>query len=126
MERTIGYIYNGSANLETYGASVISGKDKSTKYATVYPYSDVGNNDNEKGESNYILNDKIYGDSIRETSESGKGTTSWNNGYSYFPGGDPFFGRGGLYGDGNNADLSPFGRGNGNAHWTYGFRSVLV
>ncbi len=125
-ERTIGYIYNGSANLETYGASVISGKDKSTKYATVYPYSDVGNNDNEKGESNYILNDKIYGDSIRETSESGKGTTSWNNGYSYFPGGDPFFGRGGLYGDGNNADLSAFGRGNGNAHWTYGFRSVLV
>ena len=68
-DRTTSYIYNGSANLETYGASVISGKDKSTKYATVYPYSDVGHNDNEKGESNYILNDKIYGDSIRETSE---------------------------------------------------------
>ena len=108
-ERTIGYIYNGSANLETYGASVISGKDKSTKYATVYPYSDVGNNDNEKGESNYILNDKIYGDSVKETSTLGNGSSGWNGDFSmYMATSKTFLARGALVVDNVRAGLTAF------------------
>ena len=83
-ERTAGYIYNGNDHLQAKGASVIVGKDKSTKYATVYPHSDVGNNDNEKSEANYMLNDRIYGDSIRETSTKGIGSNSWYGGYSNY------------------------------------------
>ena len=123
-ERTASYINNGKTG---NGVSVVVGKEKSTKYATVYPYSDVGNNDDEKGIANYKLNDKIYGDSVRETSTEGKGATSWNGDHSYFPGGGyPFFVRGGFYGRGGNAGLSAFDRGSGNADWYFGFRSVLV
>ena len=123
-ERTASYINNGKTG---NGASVVVGKEKSTKYATVYPYSDVGANDDEKGIANYELNDKIYGDSVRETSTEGKGSTSWYRDYSYFPaGGHPFFERGGHYGHGGDAGLSAFARGDGVAHWNCGFRSVLV
>ena len=123
-ERTASYINNGKTG---NGASVVVGKEKSTKYATVYPYSDVGSNDDEKSVANYKLNDKIYGDSVRETSTEGKGSTSWYGDYSYFPeGGNPFFGRGGGYGTGSIAGLSAFIRGNGHAAWHTGFRSVLV
>ena len=123
-ERTASYINNGKTG---NGASVVIGKEKSTKYATVYPYSDVGNNDDEKSVANYKLNDKIYGDSVRETSTEGKGATSWNGDLSYFPGGgSPFFVRGGTYGGGGLAGLSAFSRGDGNAGWYTGFRSVLV
>ncbi len=46
---------------------------------------------------------------------------------SYFPeGGNPFFGRGGGYGNGSAAGLSAFYRNSGVANWDYGFRSVLV
>ena len=123
-ERTASYINNGKTG---NGASVVIGKEKSTKYATVYPYSDVGNNDDEKSVANYKLNDKIYGDSVRETSTEGKGATSWNGDLSYFPeGGLPFFVRGGVYGSGGHAGLSAFGRHGGSAVWYTGFRSVLV
>ena len=123
-ERTASYINNGKTG---NGSSVVVGKEKSTKYATVYPYSDVGNNDDEKSVANYKLNDKIYGDSVRETSTEGKGSTSWNGDYSYFPeGGAPFFKRGGGYGTGGGAGLSAFTRYDGTAHWLNGFRSVLV
>ena len=123
-ERTASYINNGKTG---NGASVVVGKEKSTKYATVYPYSDVGANDDEKSVANYKLNDKIYGDSVRETSTEGKGSTSWYGDYSYFPeGGHPFFARGGYYGCGGVAGLSAFIRANGHAGWYPGFRSVLV
>ena len=123
-ERTASYINNGKTG---NGASVVVGKEKSTKYATVYPYSDVGSNDDEKSVANYKLNDKIYGDSVRETSTEGKGSTSWYGDYSYFPeGGTPFFSRGGSYGTGGNAGLSAFHRFHGAAAWDCGFRSVLV
>ena len=46
---------------------------------------------------------------------------------SYFPeGGNPFFKRGGNYGNGGNAGLSAFSRSYGIARWDGGFRSVLV
>ena len=123
-ERTAGYINNG--NFEA-GESVAIGKDKSTKYATVYPHSDVGANDDEKSVANYKLNDKIYGDSVKETAEEGKGSTSWNEDHSYYPvDATPFFTRGGGYGSGADAGLSTFNRYHGGAHWYNGFRSVLV
>ena len=123
-ERTAGYINNGRTG---NGESVIVGKDKSTKYATVYPYSDIGASDDEKSKANYRLNDKIYGDSVRETSTEGTGATSWNGDYSYYPvGGGTLFARGGHYANGNDTGLSAFSRYDGNASCTSGFRSVLV
>ena len=123
-ERTASYINNGKTG---NGVSVVVGKEKSTKYATVYPYSDVGANDDEKSVANYKLNDKIYGDSVRETSTKGIESSSWHGDYSYFTGGGvPFLNRGGAYGHGDNAGLSAFHCFNGHAIWDHGFRSVLV
>ena len=124
-ERTASYINNGKTG---NGASVVVGKETSTKYATVYPYSDVGASDDEKSVANYKLNDKIYGDSVRETSSEGKGSNSWYGDHSYFlEGGAPFFCRGGAYGGyGSTAGLSTFNRTNGTANWDTGFRSVIV
>ena len=123
-ERATGYINNGNF---TNSISVVVGKDKSTKYATVYPHSDAEVNGDERSKANYRLNDKIYGDGIRETSTEGIGTTSWNNDYSYYPeGGDSFFLRGGHCGHGSDAGLSAFVRANGGAAWYTGFRSVLI
>ena len=123
-ERIAGYINNGKIE---HGLSVVVGQNKSTKYATVYPYSDVGANDDEKSVANYKLNDKIYGDSVRETSNEGSGSTSWYGNYSSFlGGGSPFFNRGGNYDHGSNAGLSSFYRATGYAHCDNGFRCVLV
>ena len=125
--RTASYINNGDSNLQENGASVVVGKEKSTKYATVYPHSDVGNNDDEKSVANYKLNDKIYGDSVRETSTKGIESSSWHGDYSYFLGGGvPFLNRGGAYGHGGNAGLSAFHRFNGHAIWDHGFHGVLI
>ena len=122
--RIAAYINNGE---NIHGESVIVGKEKSTKYATVYPHSDVGTNDDEKGEANYKLNDKIYGDGIRETSTSGVGTTSWNGEYSTFPGGTlAFLARGGKYDNGNKAGILAFGYYASNTFWYDAFYSVLV
>ena len=123
-ERTAGYINNGNHGM---GASVVVGKEKSTKYATVYPYSDVGNTFEEKSEANYKLNDKIYGDSVREISTEGKGASSWYGDYSWYPaGGDALFDRGGFYGAGDAAGLSAFTPSDAYTDWHGGFRSVLV
>ncbi len=125
--RTAGYIYNGSSTLEEYGSSVVVGKGNSTKYATVYPYVDEGATHDEKGESNYRVNDKIYGDSIRETSSRGTGYTSWYGDYSYIIASIyPFSDRGGMCDEGNEAGLSAFHRTTGTASWYTGFRSVLI
>ena len=72
--------------------------DKSTKYVTVYPYdASVDKTDadlNAASNANYLLNTKIFGDAIRETSISGINTTLWNKDYSRFPGvSNPFLGR---------------------------------
>ena len=119
-ERTAAYINNGNPNL-TNGTSLVIGKDKSTKYATVYPYSDEG------AEAGYKLNDKIYGDSVRETSETGKGFSGWNDDNSNYPeGGGPFFSYGGDYSYNIYSGLSAFKNANGTSPWYGGFRSVLI
>ena len=126
FERIASYINNGN-DLLNQGTSVVIGQDKSTKYATVYPYSDVGNTEDEKSEANYMLNDKIYGDSIRETSTKGSGDNGWYTDNSSYPRTDaPFFYRGGSYYEDAAAGISTFRRNNGQTHWHNGFRSVLV
>ena len=123
-ERTAGYINNGQT---LNGISVVIGKDKSTKYATVYPYSDVGNDENAKSVANYKLNEKIYGDSIRETSTEGKENTSWYNDHSYYPSGiASFFNRGGYCESNERAGVSSFARHAGISAWYHGIRCVLV
>ena len=123
-ERTTSYINNGSNNLLDLGSSYITGT--SNKYSTVYPYSDEGENDAEKENNNYLLNTKIYGDAIRETSIEGTGNTSWSDEYSYYPFGEyPFFHRGGYALDSNSGSMS-YRRTNGPAGNGYGFRCVLI
>ena len=131
-ERTAGYIANGNSNLKTYGESVAyeNGvlKTTSTKYTTVYPNSSSEDSDIDTASGqNYVLNTKIFGDAIRETSTSGTGTNSWNHDYSYFPAlSGPFAIRDGGYGSSSNAGLFAFSSTNGSSYYSYGFRPVLV
>ena len=73
FERTAAYVNNGSTNLASNGASVITGGSTSTKYATVYPSNETNsmNTDDLRSEANYKVNTKIYGDAVHETSTSG-------------------------------------------------------
>ena len=130
-ERSAAYVNNsiGAGNRNTYGASVVTGGAQSTKYATVYPSNETNetNTDDKRSQANYNVNDKIYGDAVRETSTKGVEKSSWYSDYSYFPGGGvPFFYRGGGYWDGDGAGLFYFDRGSGDSYYNDGFRSVLV
>ena len=130
-ERSAAYVNNsiGAGNRNTYGASVVTGGAQSTKYATVYPSNETNetNTDDKRSQANYNVNDKIYGDAVRETSTKGVEKSSWYSDYSYFPGGGvPFFYRGGGYWDGDGAGLFYFDRGSGDSYYNHGFRSVLV
>ena len=129
-ERVASYINNsiGAGNRNTYGASVVTGGAKSTKYATVYlsNETDSTNTDDKRGEANYNVNNKIYGDAVRETSTKGSEKLSWYSDYSYFPeGGSPFFIRGGYW-DSVGAGLFYFSRDCGNNNYNVGFRPVLM
>ena len=139
-ERTAGYVANGNSNLKTYGKSLAyNGENlitESTKYVTVYPHDTAKDNTgisstNENLEAantaNYLLNTKIYGDAIRETSTSGIGSTSWNNDYSYFFGlYNPFSVRGGNYWVGSSAGTFAFVRSVGDSNYFGGFRAVVL
>ncbi len=130
-ERSAAYVNNsiGAGNRNFFGASVVTGGAKSTKYATVYPSNETNdtNTDDKRSQANYNINDKIYGDVIRETSTKGVGTSSWYSDYSYFPEGDiPFFVRGGAYWYGVGAGLFYFDRSDGSSGYFNGLRPVLV
>ena len=130
-ERSATYVNNsiGAGNRNTYGASVVTGGAKSTKYATVYPSNETNdtNTDDKRSQANYNVNDKIYGDAVRETSTKGVEKSSWYSDYSYFPeGGSPFFGRGGSSWDSVGAGLFYFHRNAGDSNYSHGFRAVLV
>ena len=130
-ERTAGYVANGNGNLNYYGSSLTdSGKrTESTKYVTVYPHdtAETSTDIDTKSRANYNVNKYIFGDAIRETSESGTGATSWKGDYSYFPAlYVPFSGRGGSLWDGSSAGLFFFDRTSGNSGCSNGFRPVLV
>ena len=125
-EDTAGYINNGHKNLSN-GASVVVGGDTSTKYETVYPYKSPENSDVVKARSdNYKENKYIFGDAIRETSESGTGHSSWYNTYSIFPNsGVPFIMRGAVCWS-TVIGLSAFHEMDGDASITRGFRPILI
>ena len=130
-ERSAAYVNNslGAGIRNAFGASVVTGGAKSTKYATVYPSNETNdtNTDDKRSQANYNVNDKIYGDAVRETSTKGVEKSSWYSDYSYFPGGGvPFFARGGFCWYGDGAGLFDFTRGDGNSTYIFGFRPVLV
>ena len=127
-ERTAGYINNGNDNFKSYGASVTTGGDISTKYATVYPHeSSENSNIDTAGGENYILNTKIFGDAIRETSTNDTGNCSWNGDYSDFPAlSNLFFHRGGTSWNNSSTGVFSFSRADGGSSSYHGFRPVLV
>ena len=119
-EYVAGYVNNGDSNLTSYGSSLVNG-DAKTK--NVYSKGSSDSRDN-----NYSANSGKYGDAVYETSANGNSSSSsWYGDYSYFPStGDPFFIRGGGYGNGTGAGVFFFGRGIGNSGSDYSFRPVLV
>ena len=140
-ERTAAYVANGHDNLEKYGASIAYDsngnlKTTSTKYTTVYPHdtetdkptlSNTTTNFGAASKANYLLNTKIFGDAIRETSTAGTGSTSWYGDYSSFTGlYCPFSVRGGRWSDTSHAGLFAFYCTGGNSVYSNGFRAVLV
>ena len=130
-ERTAGYVANGYNQLKDYGSSLTDSGTRitSTKYVTVYPHdtAETSTDIDTKSRANYNVNKYIFGDAIRETSESGTGATSWKGDYSYFPALHvPFSLRGGYLWGGSNAGLFCFDRTNGNSTYYNGFRPVLV
>ena len=113
-ERTAGFCKGGNASTpEWHSAMATSGTTASTKYVTIY-------------ENSYDANNKI-GDAVKETSTSGKGTTSWNGDYSYFvtTSGSVFL-RGGHFNVGSGAGVFAFHYHGGDPAHSYGFRAVLV
>ena len=130
-ERTAGIVANGNDNLTIYGNSLLNnGKNNSTstKYVTVYSSNDSGISDlNTASNKNYEVNTKIYGDSIRETSTSGNGQSSWYSDSAYFVGSyNPFSINGGSLWTGSGSGLFCFSRSNGASTYGGGFRAVLV
>ena len=118
-EYVAGYVNNGNGNLTSYGSSLVNG-DAKTK--NVYTKASTDNNTN-----NYNQNASKYGDAVYETSANGNTSNgSWYGDYSNFPNtSNPFFIRGGNYGDGSYAGVFAFGNGD-DSYGTVSFRPVLV
>ena len=139
-ERMASYIANNNVRLLINGESLTyeGGKLKSinTKYTMVYPHDE--NEDNtlkeeteenaqEANKANYMKNTKIYGDSIREISTAGIGSTSWENDGSSFLGlYGPFMVRGGSLKESSDAGIFSFSIHDGSAFYPVGFRAVVV
>ena len=117
-ESTAGYITNGNSRLSTNGSSFAyttadatpQTNNRSTKWATAYPYdsSNDTNTTNWTKYNSYKSSTYGYGDAILETSTSGSASTSWNGDYSGFPFSSPFFIRGGCYYSGSTAGMFLF------------------
>ena len=136
----LGYVANGNKNLKTYGASLAYNgetlKTASTKYTMVYLHdsskdnTDIANNDtslNTASQANYTKNTVIYGDTHRENSTAGIGSTSWYGDYSCFPGlSSPFSLRGGRFWGSSIVGLFSFSCIQGNSIYDEGFRPVLI
>ena len=130
-ERISAYVNepSGAGERKRYGTSIVTNENKSTKYVTVYSYNEINNTntDNNRSQSNYNVNDKIYGDAVRETSTNGIGRTSWYSDSSYFPERlVSFWSRSGSYTDNDGAGLFSFYRIHGDSNYTNGFRTVLI
>ena len=127
-ERTSSYINNEDNNLNSFGASIVSNGNISTKYSTVYPYKSPESTENKQaGINNYNENNYIIGDAIRETSTAGSEYSSWNGDYSYYNARyDPFSVRGGDFTNNSYAGEFYFHRTSGDSTTAGGFRPVLV
>ena len=116
-EYVAGYVNNSYTT--SYGKSLVNGEAK-TKNVYIKANSDDNTN-------NYNQNSRKYGEAVYETSTNGSGKTSWFNGSSIFPfGGQPFFNRGGSYGNGSSGGVFYFNYSNGTDYDNCSFRPVLV
>ena len=151
-EKTADFISNGNKNLLTYGKALLdetnvtytnteetkavtANTGVSTKYVTIYPYSEPESSTTDTAsKNNFANNTKIYGDAVRETtnntagtSNTGWNTSSWNKDYSCFPAlGSTFFTRGGDLWAGSVAGSLAFNRYDGGSNYGPSFRAVLV
>jgi prepilin-type N-terminal cleavage/methylation domain-containing protein len=118
-EYTSSYINNNHANLTTYGNSAYTADNK---YKNVYTMGLTDTNAN-----NYALTVSSKGEALYETSANGTDSaTSWYGDYSYTPRTDnPWFLRGGYYGDGSAAGTASFYRFTGIAY-NLSFRPTLL
>ncbi len=120
------YIKDTESSYYGYGEALIEGepytKDVYVDGTTTGTTDSLANN--------YATNKGKYGDAVWETSnEDGTSpyTDSWHQDYSYFPNtANPFFHRGGGYGDTTSAGAFFFSSSAGNAGTVYSFRPVLV
>ena len=124
VEFISGFINNNSESLKQYGISFYT--DNATKYVNIYPGSDNGADAIEKEKNNYIMNDKIYGDAIKETSKVGADYNSWYNNPSAYPHTlYPFFIRGSAYRENVTGSVG-FSCTDGNNVFYFGFRCILI
>ena len=126
------YLKNGNSNLAR-GKSFTNYIDSqnyqlnSTEYAVAYIANEFGNTIDEKRQSNFEANSRIYGDAIIETSREGANYTNLNNGMSVFPSESQVFivcGGTGHYTA--NGGLFYYSSDGLQAGFHIGFRSVLV
>ena len=117
-EYTAAYVNNGNSNLAIYGSSLIS---------AIAQYKDIYISDGDTSTGNYLANSDKKGDAVYETSFYGYGESSWSNDYSYMPYSiNPFFLRGGHYGNSSRAGLFNFHYYIGGDGGNFGFRPVLA
>ena len=139
-ERIAAYVPNENENLKRYGQDLTYDRDilktESTKYVTVYPFDKISDNTSlEETEANrdltssenYKKNKYIWGDGVREVSTQGKGYTSWNNDYSYYPGlNRPFFVVSSSFDNNIYSGIHIFSRNEGYQSNGTSFRPVIV
>lgn len=130
-ERTAGYITNGNANLSNYGNSFAyttadatpQTNNRSTKWATAYPY-DSTNDIYTSNWTKYKTSNYGFGDAILEISN---GSTSWNEDTAYFPDTiGPFFERAGSYNRVSSGGIFYFTSAIGSSLSGSGFRVILI
>lgn len=106
----------------------------STKYVTMYPYSDPGTDGNVASSANFASNTSIFGDAIRETTDSKAGTnetgfdaSAWNGDSSLYPSlSSNVFRRGGIRHSGILAGLYSYTKDNCGFAAFESFRTVLI
>ena len=132
LESTSGYISNGNNMLGNGGSltewiNYNNYRTVSDEYRVVYNANDIGNTDEEKSNSNYLLNNNNYGEALNEISAQGYGAPTWNEDLFHYPSkGTPFMDRGGSYSNGAQAGVFYLGCNDGIPGYGSVFRVVLI